>query len=239
MDVQQDQHSAQTPIGQHKRLHDFPANLLSALKAGDDRHFVRQALGELQRGTIRFQRDNVIVAEGDAADYIFIVDSGVVRNCKVFEDGTRSVVAFHLPGDVFGWSDQTYGLSAEAATDATVAFIKRKTLASVAARESHLASILFDLATNELRRAQRHGLLLGRSAKSRVAMFLTDLSKRSGKSRVVELPMSHRDIADHLGLTIETLSRTITELERSGLIARASPRTLMVRNNCSLLRLME
>ena len=63
MDVQQDQHSAQTPIGQHKRLHDFPANLLSALKAGDDRHFVRQALGELQRGTIRFQRDNVIVAE--------------------------------------------------------------------------------------------------------------------------------------------------------------------------------
>ena len=80
-------------------------------------------------------------------------------------------------------------------------------------------------------------MLIGRSAKCRVATFLLDLSRRLGKTRYLDLPMSHQDIADHLGLTIETVSRTITELERTQLVARLSPRTLILLNRSSLLRI--
>jgi CRP/FNR family nitrogen fixation transcriptional regulator len=204
-----------------------------------DAQRVKRALSALQRGPIRFRRNNVIACEGDAADYIFIVVSGVVRSCKTFQNGTRGVVAFYLPGDLFGWSDQNYTLSVEAATNATVLFLKRSALVAVASRESRVANSLLDLATIELRRAQEHGLLMSRSAKCRVATFLTELSKRLGKTGSIHLSMSHQDIADHLGLTIETLSRTITELERSGLIARMPPRSLMVRKQYSLSHLVD
>jgi len=189
---------------------------------------LKRALSALQRGPIHFCRNNVIACEGDVADYIFLVVSGVVRSCKTFQNGTRNVVAFYLPGDLFGWDDQECTLSVEAVTDAMVLFIKRSGLLSLAARESRVSSFLLAITTRELRRAQERGLLMGRSAKCRVATFLTDLSNRLGKAGSVDLPMSHQDIADHLGLTIETLSRNITELERSGVIARVSPRRLIL-----------
>jgi CRP/FNR family nitrogen fixation transcriptional regulator len=189
---------------------------------------LKRALSALQRGPILFCRNNVIACEGDAADYIFLVVSGVVRSCKTFQNGTRNVVAFYLPGDLLGWDDQKCTLSVEATTDATVLFIKRSGLLSLAARESRVSSFLLAITTRELRRAQERGLLMGRDAKCRVATFLTDLSNRLGKAGSVDLPMSHQDIADHLGLTIETLSRNITELERSGVIARVSPRRLIL-----------
>jgi len=195
---------------------------------------LKRALSALQRGPIHFCRNNVIACEGEAADYIFLVVSGVVRSCKTFRNGTRNVVAFYLPGDLFGLDDQKCPLSIEAATEAMVLFIKRSGLLSLAARESRVANFLLAITTGELRRAQEHGLLMNRNAKCRVATFLTDLSKRLGKTGSISLPMSHQDIADHLGLTIETLSRTISELERLRLIARVSPRSLIVRNNYSL-----
>jgi CRP/FNR family transcriptional regulator, nitrogen fixation regulation protein len=203
----------------------------------DDRDFKR-ALRALQRGPIRFQRNNVIACEGDAADCIFLVVHGVVRTCKTFEDGTRNVVAFYLPGDLLGWDDQKCSLSVEAATDAMVLFIKRGGLLSLAFRDSRVSSFLLAITTGELRRAQEHGSLMSRDAKCRVATFLTDLSKRLGRGDSINLPMSHQDIADHLGLTNETLSRTISQLERLRLITRVTPRTLAVRNQYSLARLM-
>ena len=81
---------------------------------------------------------------------------------------------------------------------------------------------------------KRLSLLVSRSAECRVTTFLIDLSMRMGNSKYLDLPMSHQDIADHLGLTIETLSRTITTLEKSGSIARSSCRTLILRNRASL-----
>jgi CRP/FNR family transcriptional regulator, nitrogen fixation regulation protein len=200
----------------------------------DDRT-LKSALSALQRGPIQFRRNNVIACEGDAADYIFLVASGVVRSCKTFRNGTRNVVAFYLPGDLFGWTDQKCTLSVEAASDAMVLFIKRSGLLSLAARESRISNFLLAVTTGELRRAQEHGLLMSREAKCRVATFLTNLSNRFGNTEQINLPMSHQDIADHLGLTIETLSRNITELERSGVIARVSPRSLMVRDRRALM----
>jgi len=78
---------------------------------------LKRALLALQRGPARFYRDNVIACDGDVAEYMFFVVSGVVRSCKVFESGSRNVVAFYLPGDLLGWSDLKHSLSIEAATD--------------------------------------------------------------------------------------------------------------------------
>ena len=198
---------------------------------------LRTALSALQRGPIRFRRDNVIACEGDAADYLFLVVSGVVRHCKTFENGTRNIVAFYLPGDLFGWSDANHGLSVEAAADAMVMFIKRAGLLSIASQESRVASFLLATTTNDLQRSFEHSLLMNKSATCRVGTFLADLWRRSGKLKYLDLPVSHKDIADYLGLTIETVSRTITAMERSGLISRVSARRLIMRNEMALERL--
>ena len=204
-----------------------------------DEQAIKGALSALQRGPIRFRQNDVIACEGEAADYVFLVVSGVVRRCKSFTN-SRSVVAFYLPGDLFGWSDQKqHSLSAEAASDAMVLFLKRSALLSLAARESCVAAFVLDVTTRELRRAQEHALLMSVSAKSRVAKFLTDLGHRLGRAITIDLPMSHQDIADHLGLTIETLSRTITGLQRSGIVSRSGSRMLTVDNNRLLTQLSE
>jgi len=203
----------------------------------DDRG-VKRALAALQRGPIRFQRNNVIACEGDAADYIFLVVGGAVRTCKTLQNSTRSVVAFYLPGDLFGfWSGSECSLSVEAAADAMVLFLKRDALNSVASRESAVAGFLLDFASVELRRSQERALMMSRSAKSRVAAFVTDLSRRLGTAKI-NFPMSHQDIADHLGLSIETLSRTITILERSKLVAREY-HSLTIRNSFALASLTD
>ena len=162
---------------------------------------------------------------------------GVVRSCRTFQNGARNILGFYLPGELFGWASQKHTLSVEAATDAMILYHKRSALLSVAARDSRMANFLLAETTNELLRAQEHALLIGKSAKCRLATFLLDLSRRLGKTKYLELPMSHQDIADHLGLTIETVSRTITELERSQVIARLSPRTLVLLNRSSLSRM--
>ena len=203
----------------------------------DEQRLVRGTIVALRRGPIRYNRDQVIVCEGDAADYIFLVVDGIVRSCRTFQNGARSIAGFYLPGELFGWTDLKHLLSAEAATNAMVLYLKRSALFDIAARDSRIASFLLAATTNELRRTQEHALLMSRSAKCRVATFLLDLSRRLGTTKYLDLPMSHQDIADHLGLTIETVSRTITELERSEMIARLSPRTLVLLNRPSLLRM--
>jgi CRP/FNR family nitrogen fixation transcriptional regulator len=90
---------------------------------------LKRALSALQRGPIKFGRNCVIACEGDTADYIFLVVSGVVRGCKTFQNGERAVVAFYLPGDLFGWDYETRPLSIEAASDAILMLIKRRGLA--------------------------------------------------------------------------------------------------------------
>jgi CRP/FNR family transcriptional regulator, nitrogen fixation regulation protein len=199
---------------------------------------LKRALPALQRGPVPFYRDNVIVCDEDAADYLFFVVSGVVRSCNVSDAGTRTIVAFYLPGDLFGLTDLKRLRSIEAAADTAVLFIKRKGLLSLAARESRVASFLLSATTKDLEGAEEHILLKSKSAKCRVATFLRGLWVRLGQPKYLDVPMSHQDIADYLGLTTETLSRNITELERSGLIARVSGRKLLLRNHFALERMM-
>lgn len=188
---------------------------------------LKSALSALQRGPIRFRRNHVIACEGDSADYVFLVVRGVVRSCKTFQNGERSVVAFYLPGDLFGWGDEIRPLSIEAASDAIVMLIKRRGLDTLAATNTQLAEFLRLIVVNELTRAQNHVATISISAKDRFLTFLKDWLKRSGASSSVRLPVGYQDIADHLGINIETLSRVITELEHSGALARASSRGVL------------
>jgi CRP/FNR family nitrogen fixation transcriptional regulator len=216
-----------------------PFNFSRVLLQGCDQQTVKNSILALRRGPIRYNRDATIACEGDPTEYIFLVVSGVVRSCRTYQDGNRRIVAFHFPGELFGWSgDLIHPLSAEAATDTLVLFLKRSTLLATAIRDSRIASYLLAATTNELSRVQEHSLLLSRFAKCRVATFLIDLSMRMANPKYLYLPMSHLDIADHLGLKIETVSRTITELVKSGSIARASYRTLFLRDRASLVRIM-
>ena len=199
---------------------------------------VKRALSALPQVPVRFYRDNVITWEGDAAEYIFFVVRGVVRGCKIFKGGVRNVVAFYLPGDFFGWPYLNHPLSIEAATDTEVVFIKRSSLLSIASQEGAVANFLLRVTTSELGRAQDHILLMSKSAKCRVATFFIELWKRLGRAEYLDIPMSHQDIADHLGLTIETVSRAIADLERSKMLTRISSKRLLVRNRLTLGHMM-
>jgi CRP/FNR family nitrogen fixation transcriptional regulator len=188
---------------------------------------LKGALSALQRGPIRFRRNHVIACEGDSADYVFLVVSGVVRSCKTFQNGERAVVAFYLPGDLFGWGNETHPLSIEAACDAMVMLIKREGLARLVAGNVRLAGFLREVVENELRRTQEYAAAISMSARDRFLTFLRDWIKRSRASVSVRLPMGYQDVADHLGIKIETLSRVITELEKSGALARGRSRGVL------------
>jgi len=190
-------------------------------------HTLRSALSALQRGPIRFRRNHVIACEGDSADYIFFVVSGVIRSCKTFQNGERAVVAFYLPGELFGWGDEPRSLSIEAASDAMVMLIKRQGLTTLAGSNVNVAAFLRSAIIKEIGRAQERATIISVSAKDRFLAFLRNWAKRSRTTDSVLLPIGYQDIADHLGIKIETLSRTITELEHSGVLARTSSRGML------------
>jgi CRP/FNR family transcriptional regulator, nitrogen fixation regulation protein len=214
---------ADTTAAKDRALGYVPLNTTENLEAlvQDEHKILARTILALRRGPIRYSRDKTIALEGQASEYIFLVISGVIRSFRSFKEGIRSIAAFHLPGELVGLTyHPTHSLTTEAATDATILFFKRAALLSIAEQEIHVANFLLTATLNELRRTQDHSLLVSRDAKCRLASFLVDLSMRMGTPNSLELPMSHQDIADHLGLTIETVSRVITHMETSGLIAR-------------------
>jgi CRP/FNR family nitrogen fixation transcriptional regulator len=206
----------------------------------DEYKSLARTIFALRRGPIRYGSDQTIVIEGEPSEYIVLVISGVIRSFRSFQNGTRSIVAFYLPTEFSGLTTQpTHSLTSEAASDANILFFKRSALFSMATHESRIAKFLLTATLTEVRRTQEHSLLVSRDAKCRVASFLIDLSKRTRTQTCLDLPMSHQDIADHLGLTIETLSRVITQMETSGLIARGrSSRDLILKDRRALLHMM-
>jgi CRP/FNR family nitrogen fixation transcriptional regulator len=172
--------------------------------------------------------DEPIYGDGDAASHVYVIVSGTVRTCKFLMDGRRQVEAFHGPHDVFGIEAGARHLfSAEAVSDCLIAQYHRHKLASVAGQDVKLSELLFAVAARSMMRAQEHALLLGcKSALDRVGTFLISWAARSPDDRVAELTMTRQDIADYLGLTIETVSRTLSVLEQRQLIEMQSPRRI-------------
>jgi CRP/FNR family transcriptional regulator, nitrogen fixation regulation protein len=174
-----------------------------------------------------------IYGDGEPIDYFYKVLSGTVRTCKVRIDGRRQIGGFYLPGDVFGVEvGANHSFSAEAVTDCQVLLINRRRVMARAARETAVARELWRLVGHELGRVQDHILLLIKSAEERVASFLLEMAGPA--SEIINLPMTRQDIGEYLGLTIETVSRTLAHLEATAAIEVHS-RQIMLRD-CSALR---
>ncbi|MGA8969766.1 MAG: helix-turn-helix domain-containing protein [Pseudolabrys sp.] len=193
---------------------------------------------EMMGTSMAFARNAEIYGENEPAEYLYKLVSGTVRTSKILNDGRRQIGAFYLPGDIFGFEvDSEHASSAEAITDAKVIVVKRSAVEALAARNSDVARQLWAMTGRELQRMQEHILLLIKSAQERVAGFLLEMATRIKSTNEVELPMSRQDIADYLGLTIETVSRTLTTLENSAAIALPSSRRIVLRNRAALRRL--
>ncbi len=197
-----------------------------------------QDIIELMGTIIPFARNTEIYGENEPADYLYKVINGTVRTYKILVDGRRQIGAFHLAGDVFGLeTGNEHSFSAEAITDCKIAVVKRSALTALAARDNEVARQMWAITGRELQRAQAHLLLLIKSAQERVANFLLEMAERLAGGDAVELAMSRQDIADYLGLTIETVSRTLTQLEKRAAIEVSTSRRILLRNHSALTRL--
>jgi CRP/FNR family transcriptional regulator, nitrogen fixation regulation protein len=193
---------------------------------------------DLMGAPMSFDRNAEIYGEKQPADYVYKVISGSVRIYKVLSDGRRHIQAFHVAGDLFGFeADAEHAFSAEAIADARVLVVKRSAVMALAARDNDVACQLWAVTARELQRMQSHVMLLVQTARERVVSFLLEMAKRTPIGNAVELPMSRQDIADYLGLTIETVSRTLTSLESAAAIELPSSRRIVLRNQAALSQL--
>jgi CRP/FNR family transcriptional regulator, nitrogen fixation regulation protein len=190
---------------------------------------------ELMGARMTFHRNAEIYGEAEPAEYIYKVVSGSVRTCKVMSDGRRQIGGFYLPGDIFGLeAGDAHAFSAEAISEAMVLVVKRKPLVALANRDGEVARQLWESTAAELNRAQGRLMLLVKSAQERMAGFLLEMAERSASQGGFDLPMTRQDIGEYLGLTIETVSRTLTALQQAALIELASTRRVVLRNRPAL-----
>jgi CRP/FNR family nitrogen fixation transcriptional regulator len=181
-------------------------------------------------------KDEEIFAEGDRPAFFYKVVTGAVRTYKLLSDGRRQIDAFHLPGDIFGLEPgEEHRFTAEALGDTTVVLYRHCNLGALALDGGELSRQIVTAMMRSLEHAQNHMLLLGRkNALEKVATFLLAMSKRVSNDDQIDLPMSRLDIADHLGLTIETVSRSLTQLERKGVIDLPTHRSIVLRDKEAL-----
>ena len=175
-----------------------------------------------------YDADEEIYGEGEPAEYVYQVVRGAVRTYKVLTDGRRQISAFHLPGDVFGLTaGAEHRMGAEAVVGTTVRVVKRRALDAASRTDPALACALWTATAEDLRHAEDHMMLLGRkSAVERLATFLLEMDRRVSRSGFVALPMPRRDIADYIGVTIETVSRTVTQLQEEGAVELSGARNI-------------
>ncbi len=175
--------------------------------------------------TLCVEKDREIYSQGDPAEFCYRILSGTVRTVKLMEDGRRQVAEFLLPGDFLGLDAlDEHDLAAEAVTATVLRRYARRTVEALADHDPTVARRLRGLAGTKLRVAREQMMLLGRkTAVERIASFLSDMTARMphGPDGRIALAMGRADIADHLGLTIETVCRTLACLRRDGVIEMA------------------
>jgi CRP/FNR family nitrogen fixation transcriptional regulator len=180
-----------------------------------------------------------IFAEGGNTDTFYKVTSGVVRVCKILSDGRRQIESFHVTGDVFGFElGDERTLSAEAVNDCTLIAYRRRNVETLAERDRDISRQLLHFTMESLAQARNHSLLLGRrGAVERVAAFLLGWARHFGNAKLIPLAMTRQDIADYLGLTIETVSRSLSQMERDGVILLPGIREVRLSNREALQQL--
>jgi len=179
-----------------------------------------------------YKKDAEIYGEEEPAEYVYQVVRGAVRTYKLLSDGRRQIGAFHLPGDVFGLETAgTHRLTAEAIIDTQVRLVKRRSLEQAAMGDVQVLRDLLRLTAGSLKHAEDHMLLLGRkTAMERVATFLLEMDRRLAVAGMMALPMCRRDIGDYLGLTLETVSRALSQLHEQDVLGFSGARQIVLHN---------
>ena len=177
---------------------------------------------------LTFRQGEEIYAQDEDADLIYRLVRGAVRTSHLQADGRRQIGDFYYEGDVLGVeTGPAHRFSAEALGDCEVLAVRRS--GSAAYDAGRLDRMIWQATAAELGRAQTHMLLLGRAtAYEKVARFLLDIAARF-RDELVSLPMSRQDMADYLGLTIETISRMLGRLQAEGLVEFVGARRYRIR----------
>lgn len=179
------------------------------------------------------KRGRTVVTQGDPADYVYRVMKGALRAVKLLGDGRRHVADFLLPGDFIGLTDiREYGHSIEAVEDTVLQRYPRRGFEAVLQGDPRVGRHFLSFVCNELSAAQERLLLLGRkSAMERLAAFLLNMADQQTKSQSGKagctLSMTRVDIADYLGLTVETVSRLLSQLRGRGIIDLPRPQDVV------------
>jgi CRP/FNR family transcriptional regulator, nitrogen fixation regulation protein len=190
---------------------------------------------EMMGSLMTFGPNEEIFGESEPSDYVYKVVSGAVRTYRILTDGRRQIGAFYLPGDIFGLEVGTeHQFSADAIGRTVMRVVRRSALLTLASRDNKVARDLWTFAARELHQTQERMLLLAKSAQQRLATFLLEMSERLASSDIVQLPMSRQDIGDYLGLTIETVSRTLSQFVAESTIRLPSSRCVVVCNRNAL-----
>jgi CRP/FNR family transcriptional regulator, anaerobic regulatory protein len=184
------------------------------------------ALGDaMAEGVVHtYEGKEHIFREGDRAKQVYMLEVGHVCIYKMLSDGRRQVIDFAYPGDVIGLATLSEHISnAQAMTRSRIRCVPMAALQQVAREDARLGFQLYEAVSRELRAARELLFTVSqRTATERVAAFLLALSRRNeikGDDPLeYVLPMTRNDIADYLGLTIETVSRTFTKLRSEGMI---------------------
>src|SRR3954454_18753554 len=186
-------------------------------------------ISQLVSVTYNFRSGKEIFGEGEDAQFVYKLVTGTVRVCKMLSDGQRHISCFHFPADVFGLErTATHRMSAEAIEDSRVLMFRRSQVERLIASDLSAAHQMFDIFSGKLNDAEVHIFRLGRQkALQRVAAFLLETEGRLGRRGSLELPMSRRDIADYLGLSIEVVSRAFSQLQKQHALDRFDSRRLV------------
>lgn len=175
---------------------------------------------------VAIDKGSSIYHEGDSAQHWFEVLDGIARTCRFLSDGHRQLTGFFYPDDVFGVEGPIYRESAEAVTSMVVRRYPAESLKGLVSASGEGRGWVYRQA---LESARRSIFLFGhRTAANRLAAFLIVMAERSGASLGVQLPMTRSDIADHLNLTLHTVSRTISDFARKGLIHLDGPQNVRI-----------
>lgn len=192
-----------------------------------------------QRADLR--RETTIFEEGQRADNVYQLISGSVRISRILRDGRRQIEACHFPGDIFGMAcGVRHVATAQTLSPSIVRIMPRAALEALAAGHADVAARLLALTTQSLHRSQDHvSLLARRAACERMAGLLIELAERTGAVALIEASMTRQDMADYLALTIETVSRCLSQFQQQGLIALPGPRQILLLDRAGLARLID
>jgi len=191
----------------------------------------------------QFSRNETIFNEGDAADHVYKIISGTVRLCRHMPDGRRHIADFMLPGDLVGFAEcAEHPLTAEAITIVTLTSFPRSQFDRLGDCDPQVRANLLSLVSTSLLTAQQHLFVLScQNAKERLASFILRMAARADvlSGDRLDLSMGRQDIADHLGLTIETICRAIASLKSDGAIAVPNSHQLILKDIGALRALSE